>query len=83
VSLFEPATRNRLANLQQYFMSHGFPDPAGALHRAIIAIGQTIRAEATIMGYADCFALLGVVFIIAILPVALLKKGTASGGGAH
>jgi DHA2 family multidrug resistance protein len=83
VSLLEPATRSRLAELQQYFMSHGFPDPAEALHRAVIAVGQTIRAEATIMGYADCFALLGVVLIIAILPVALLRKGTASGGGAH
>jgi len=83
VSLLEPATRNRLADLQQYFMSHGFPDPAGAMHRAIIAVGQTIRAQATIMGYADAFGLLGAVLIIAILPVALLKKGTASGGGAH
>jgi hypothetical protein len=35
------------------------------------------------MGYADAFGLLGAVLIIAILPVALLKKGTASGGGAH
>jgi DHA2 family multidrug resistance protein len=83
VSLLEPATRNRLADLQQYFMSHGFPDPAGALHRAVIAVGDTIRAQATIMGYADCFALLGVVLIAAILPVALLRKGAASGGGAH
>jgi DHA2 family multidrug resistance protein len=83
VSLLEPATRSRLADLQQYFMSHGFPDPAGAMHRAIIAVGDIIRAQATIMGYGDCFALLGVVLIIAILPVALLKKGTASGAGAH
>src|ERR1700684_183946 len=83
VSVLEPATRNRLAGLQQYFMSHGFPDPAGAMHRAIIAVGQTIRAQATIMGYADAFGLLGAVLIIAIVPVALLKKGTASGGGAH
>jgi DHA2 family multidrug resistance protein len=37
VSLLQPATRDRLADLQQYFMSHGFPDPAGALHRAVIA----------------------------------------------
>ena len=37
-------------------MVHGFPDPVGALHRAIIAVGETIRAQATIMGYADCFA---------------------------
>jgi DHA2 family multidrug resistance protein len=83
VSLLEPATRGRLAELQQYFMSHGFPDPAGALHRAAIAVGQTIRAQATIMGYADCFALLGVVLVIAVVPVALLRKGTAAGGGAH
>jgi MFS transporter, DHA2 family, multidrug resistance protein len=77
VSLLEPATRNRLADLQQYFMSHGFPDPAGALHRAIIAVGQTIRTQATFMGYADSFALLGVVLIIAILPVAFLERAPA------
>ena len=45
----------KLADLQRYFMAHGYPDPAGAMHRAIIAVGQTIRAEATIMGYADSF----------------------------
>src|SRR6202011_3527365 len=83
VSLLEPATRSRLAELQQYFMSHGFPDPAGALHRAVIAVGDIIRTQATIMGYADCFALLGVVLIATILPVALLKRGTASASGAH
>jgi DHA2 family multidrug resistance protein len=64
-------------------MSHGFPDPAGALHRAVIAVGDIIRAQATIMGYADCFALLGVLLIATILPVALLKRGTASASGAH
>jgi MFS transporter, DHA2 family, multidrug resistance protein len=83
VSLLEPATRSRLTDLQQYFMSHGFPDPASAMHRAIITVGDTIRAQATIMGYADCFALLGVVLLVAAVSVALLKKGTASGAGAH
>jgi len=73
VSLLEPATRSRLTGLQQYFMSHGFPDPASAMHRAIIAVGDTIRAQATIMGYADCFALLGVVLIAAILPVVVVR----------
>jgi DHA2 family multidrug resistance protein len=51
-----------------------------ALHCAIIAIGQAIRAQATIMGYADCFALLGIVLILAIPLVALLRKGA---GGTH
>jgi DHA2 family multidrug resistance protein len=83
VSLLQPATRSRLTDLQQYFMSHGFPDPATAMHRAIIAVGDTIRAQATIMGYADCFALLGVVLLVATVLVALLKKGAASGAGAH
>jgi MFS transporter, DHA2 family, multidrug resistance protein len=83
VSLLEPATRDRLAELQQYFMSHGFPDPAGALHRGVIAVGDIVRAQATIMGYADCFALLGVVLLFTILPVALLRKGTGSGAAAH
>jgi DHA2 family multidrug resistance protein len=83
VSQLEPATQTRLASLQQYFMGHGVPDPAGALHRAVIAIGETIRAQATVMGYADCFALLGAVLVCAILSVALLKKGGAAAGGAH
>ena len=82
VSLLEPATRSRLTDLQQYFMSHGFPDPASAMHRAIIAVGDTIRAQATIMGYADCFALLSAVLLVAAVLVALLKKG-ASSAGAH
>jgi hypothetical protein len=36
-----------------------------------------------IMGYPDRVSLLGVVMIAAILSVALLQNGTASGGGTH
>ena len=53
------------------------------MQRAIIDVGGTIRAQATIMGYADCFALLGVVLLVAASLVVLLKKGVASGAGAH
>jgi DHA2 family multidrug resistance protein len=83
VSALQPATQQRLAGMQQYFMAHGTPDAAGAMHRAMVAIGQTIQEQATFMGYADCFALLGVVLLCAILTVAMLKKGTAAAGGAH
>jgi MFS transporter, DHA2 family, multidrug resistance protein len=83
VSLLEPATRDRLAELQRYFMAHGYPDPTGAMHRAIIAVGQTIRDQATIMGYADSFALIGCVLLTAVLAVAMLRKGAATGGAAH
>jgi MFS transporter, DHA2 family, multidrug resistance protein len=56
---------------------------AGAWHQAVIAIGNTIHAQARIMGYADCFALLGVVLLAAILPIVLLRKGTGAGGAAE
>ena len=105
VSLLQPATRERIADLQQYFLTHGAAstvDPqllsgnlqqysvaqgvagvAGAWHQAVIAVGNTIRVQATVMGYADCFALLCIVLLAAILPVALLRKGAAAGGAAH
>jgi MFS transporter, DHA2 family, multidrug resistance protein len=83
VSLLQPATRDRLGQMQPYFLARGVAGPAEALHQAIIAMGHEIRAQATIMGYADCFALLGIVLLAAILPVALLRKGTSAAGGAH
>jgi MFS transporter, DHA2 family, multidrug resistance protein len=83
VSLLEPATRGRLADLQHYFMAQGYPDPAAAMHRAIIAVGGAINSQATIMSYGDCFALLGAVLLTAVLAVAMLRKGAAAGAAAH
>lgn len=80
VSLLEPATRSRLASLQHHFMAAGDADSAGALHRAVIAVGKTIRVQATIMGYADCFALLGAVCLLTVIAIAFVRKGTAAGG---
>ena len=82
-SLVSLASRVRLADLQRYFMAHGYLDPAGAMHRAIIAVGQTIRAQATIMGYADSFVLIGVVLLVAVQAVTMLRKGATAGGAAH
>ena len=72
-----------LGNLQQYSMAQGVAGVAGAWHQAVIAVGNTSRGQATIMGYADCFTLLGIVLLAAILPVPLLRKGAAAGGAAH
>lgn len=83
VSLLQPATQERLHSLQQSFMARGVTDPTAAMHQAIIAVGNAIRAQATLMGYADCFGLIGVVLLGSALSVALLKKGAASGAGAH
>jgi DHA2 family multidrug resistance protein len=53
------------------------------MHRAIITVGQTISAQATIMGYADSFALIGVVMVAAVVLVAMLRRGVAAGGAGH
>ena len=83
VSLLQPSTRHRLASMQQYFMAHGMADPAAAMHQAIIVVGQTIRAQATVMSYSDCFGLLGVAVLGAIFSIMFLRKGAASARSAH
>jgi len=83
VSLYDPATQTRLAGLQHYFMLNGSANLADAMGRAVDAVGATIKAQATIMGYADCFGLLGAVMMLTVLSVTLLKRGTGGADGAH
>jgi DHA2 family multidrug resistance protein len=83
VSLFEEATRRRIAELTDYFMNHG-ADQATAAHKAIVAIGTKIRFEANIMAFSDTFLLLGVALTVALIAGAFLKKPNhLDGGGAH
>jgi DHA2 family multidrug resistance protein len=84
VSLFSEATRQRIAELTQYFQTHGVSDAALAKHEAIVAIGRTVRRQATVMGYSDAFMVVGVALLISLLMAFLLKKsGPVSGAGAH
>jgi len=83
VSLYDPSTQTRLAMLQHYFMLNGSASPAAAMARAVNVLSVTIRAQATVMGYADCFGLLGVIMVGSVATVALLKRGASGGGGAH
>jgi DHA2 family multidrug resistance protein len=84
VSVFEQATRTRLDQLTQYFMSHGVIDRADAVHRAYVAIGKIIQKQAFLLGFSDTFYTLGVALIIALLAGLLLKKpDRLDAGGAH
>jgi DHA2 family multidrug resistance protein len=84
VSLFNEATRQRIDQLTHYFLTHGVSDLGAARHEAIVAIGRTVRKQATVMGYSDAFMLVGVALIVSF-GLALLLKGTktVSGGEAH
>ncbi|MFC5759342.1 MDR family MFS transporter [Rhizobium sp. GCM10022189] len=84
VSVFEEATRDRLARMTGYFMSHGVSDQALAGHKAVVAIALKLRKQANIMAFSDTFFLLGIALVVALLATLLLKKpGQIAGGGAH
>jgi DHA2 family multidrug resistance protein len=84
VSLFEQATRTRLEQLTQYFMTHGVANPADALSRAYVAIGHVVQKQAFILAFSDTFYLLGAALIVAMIAGLLLKKPDhMNAGGAH
>jgi DHA2 family multidrug resistance protein len=74
VSLLAPATRERIAMLQQYFERRGIPDPAIAQHQAVIAVGRTIQAQAYYLAYGDAFGMLGCAMVVAGLATLCLRK---------
>jgi DHA2 family multidrug resistance protein len=84
VSPLEPATRARIEQLAQYFIHHGVIDPADAAHRAVVAVGQIVQKQASILAFSDTFYLLGALLIAALAAALLLKKPNhVEAGGAH
>ncbi len=83
VSLYSETVRDRLAMMTRYFEARGIADPATAHGQAIVALGQTIRRQALIMGYSDAFAVLGFMLMLAACFILFTRKGQASGAGAH
>jgi DHA2 family multidrug resistance protein len=85
VDLGREEVRTRIAEMTNYFLSHGVTDPTGARQQAIIALGNTVKRQALVMGFSDTFAILGVVLILAAVAILLTRKAKASAaaGGAH
>ena len=84
ISLAREALRTRVAELTQYFLTHGISDEARAQHEAIVAIGRIVKRQAFIMGYADTFFLLGIALLLALIATVCLRKpDNLSAGGAH
>jgi DHA2 family multidrug resistance protein len=83
VSNFSEATRQRIADLTHYFLTHGIADAAVAQHEAIVAIGRTVRHQAFVMSYGDVFFLLGAGLVLSLLAALALRKGAGSAAGAH
>jgi DHA2 family multidrug resistance protein len=74
-------TRQHIDRLVRYFLSHGVSDPAVALHKAVIAIGNRVHHQAYTMAFGDTFFLMGAVLIVALLAALLLNKPRAVSAG--
>ncbi|MBR0854635.1 DHA2 family efflux MFS transporter permease subunit [Bradyrhizobium liaoningense] len=84
VTLGREEVRARIAQMTDYFIAHGVPDPNAAREQAIIALGKTVKRQALVMGYSDTFAVIGVVLVLAAVAVLLTRRvETAGAGGAH
>jgi MFS transporter, DHA2 family, multidrug resistance protein len=85
VDLGREEVRSRIAALTDYFMAHGVTDSAAAHQQAIIALGNTVKRQALVMGFSDTFVVLGVILVISAIAILLTKKVkvAAAGGGAH
>jgi len=82
VSLFDEATRSRIAGLARYFLAHGAGDPGEAWHRAVVAIGRIVRQQAYVLAFGDTFYLLGAGLVAALAATLLLRKPARLDAGA-
>jgi DHA2 family multidrug resistance protein len=82
VSAFSAATQQRLDGLTQHFLALG-GDSANAGQQALSALAATVRREAWVMAFSDCFFLIGVV-LLAMIPLAwFCRPAKGSVAGAH
>jgi MFS transporter, DHA2 family, multidrug resistance protein len=79
------ATRQRIAHLVDYFMSHGLSDSSFAYREALVAVGRDIRHEAFIVGFSDTIILQSAVLGLALVAALFMRKTSDApvGGGAH
>jgi DHA2 family multidrug resistance protein len=82
VSLFDAATRERLAVLQRYFMANGTADAATVWHDAVVAVGRSVRAQAYFLAYGDTFFIMGCALLLAVVAAVLMARNAGGGGGA-
>jgi MFS transporter, DHA2 family, multidrug resistance protein len=83
VSLFDAATRQRIAALQSHFMASGDSDAATAWHDAVVQIGRTIRTQSYLLAYSDAFYLMGAALLLAMATTFAMRRSTGGGAGAH
>jgi len=83
ISLSNPLTRDRIDQLTQMFLQHT-SDPVQAQNQAIALIDKTVRREANVMAFNDCFYFMGCVLLLSAFLVLFFKQiKPVAGGGGH
>jgi len=81
VSLYSPATQQRINQLTQFFTSRG-SDPNTAHNQALQSLANVIHREAYVMAYNDCFYFIGISLLLCAVALLFCKKVKASAGAA-
>jgi DHA2 family multidrug resistance protein len=84
VSLYLPATQQRLDQMAQGLMSQGL-DSADAQQRAIGLLDMIVRREAYLMAFNDCFLVVGLSLAAGALLLIFMHRPNPAGaiGGTH
>jgi DHA2 family multidrug resistance protein len=84
VTLGREEVRTRIAQMTDFFMAHGVPDPAAARQQAIVALGNAVKRQALVMGFSDTFAVIALALVLAAVAVMFTRKvNRGAGGVAH
>ena len=78
VTLYSAAARERIQQSTTFFLSHG-GDSYSANMQAIGAIGGTVRRQAFLLSYGDCFLALGCVLLTSGTALFFMKKSRITG----
>lgn len=78
ISLYNPATNQRLDQLTQYFASRGADLPA-AQSQAISQLDAIVRQQAYIMAFNDCFHFLALTLLLSGIAILFIKHVKTSG----
>ncbi|MFH7025406.1 MAG: DHA2 family efflux MFS transporter permease subunit [Heteroscytonema crispum UTEX LB 1556] len=79
ISLYNPATQERINQLTQYFVSRG-ADLSTAQDQAIKAIDNVVRRESFVMAFNDCFYFIAIALLLSGVAILFLKKVKPTGG---
>ncbi len=80
VSLFNKGTQQRISTLEHLFVRKGF-DIVTAHQKAILTIDMTVRKQANLLAFNDCFKFVGMALALSSVLILLCDRVQGAGSG--